>query len=453
MNREKHSSPDNKPSDYPRPSHRRLEEETSAQSEPMRRTRRTTRPRRQRHRRPRGKKGLLLGLIALLVVAVLVVAGLVFADVWHFGNDIYRDSGAERMRDADKQLANKKPITILIEGLDAGALFYKNNTDARSDVIMLMAINPETKQSTLVNIPRDVLAPMGKSDDFDKINHAYMEGGVKESINSLQRFLDVPIDYYVSVNMAAFIDIIDGMGGIKLTPTMTFEQDGSHFVEGQTETFNGEDAMNYVRMRKQDPEGDVGRGRRQQQVVQAVIDKVMTWDTITNYDDILAKLKDNLYTNFSVSDMYQLQSQYLSSIKSPEHLIIDNFENLNLSFGYYMHLPETERLRVSNALRKQLGLVPSQSAVLYPASYGVVNEDYVTTVDNNGDGTVTDEDMFVSPGVYSLAKLQQAYATYGLQIDLSWREGQSAAATSAGTASLSSSAPGAMMDSTATGSY
>ncbi|MDO4670890.1 MAG: LCP family protein [Aerococcus sp.] len=428
MNKDGYSSRDQEKNTHPKQTasshaYRSEDERTSAHQQSARRQRRHHTP--QRHsKRPRGKKGLLLGLLGLLVIGVVVAAGLVLTNVVNFGNDIYRDAGAERLRDADKQLADKKPITILIEGLDSGALFYKNNTDSRSDVIMLMAINPETKKSTIVNIPRDVLAPMGMSNDFDKINHAYMKGGVKESINSLQRFLDIPIDYYVNVNMAAFIDIIDGMGGIELTPTMTFEQDGAQFVEGQTETFNGEQAMNYVRMRKQDPEGDVGRGRRQQQVVQAVINKVMTWDTITNYDEILEKLKGNLYTNFSVSDMYQLQSQYLSSIKSPEHVIIDNFENLNLTFGYYMHLPESERLRVSNLLRKQLGMPDSQSAVIYPASYGVVNDGYVTTLDNNGDGVITDEDMLVESGVYTLEDLKARYAKVGAVLDLTWRKGE-----------------------------
>ncbi|MDO4680702.1 MAG: LCP family protein [Aerococcus sp.] len=449
MNRERHSSPRNNEKE---PRRHRAASQSNPQNEEEYQDRKTHRVRRTHHtpqrrrRRPRGKKGLLLGLLALLFIGVAIAAGLALTNVLNFSHDIYKDSGAERMRDADKQLSQKKPITILVEGLDSGAMFYKNVSTSRSDVIMLVAINPETKKSTIVNIPRDVLAPMGTSNDFDKINHAYMEGGIKESINSLQRFLDIPIDYYVSVNMEAFIDIIDGMGGVELTPAMTFEQDGSKFVEGQTETFNGEDAMNYVRMRKQDPEGDVGRGRRQQQLMQAVINKVMTLGTITNYDEILDKLKNNLYTNLSVSDMYQLQSQYLSSIKSPEHVIVDNYENLNLSFGYYMHLPETERLRVSNALRSQLGLEASNSAILYPASYGVVNDAYVTTLDNNGDGVITDDDMLVPAGVYTVDELQKEFTKYGATLDLSWRDSSSSSDASS---SSQSANPGAATDSSA----
>ncbi|MCW1040869.1 LCP family protein, partial [Streptococcus anginosus] len=71
----------------------------------------------------------------------------------------------------------------------------------------------------------------------------------------MQRYLDLPIDYYVEVNMKGFIDIIDGMGGIEITPNQTFIQNGAKFEEGVTRTLTGEEAIHYVRMRKADPEG------------------------------------------------------------------------------------------------------------------------------------------------------------------------------------------------------
>lgn len=361
----------------------------------------------------------------LLIILLLVVVGFgAFAAqrIFQFGNNIYQRAEANRLRDANEQLSNGEPITILVEGLDNGALFYKDNEDARSDVIVLIAINPKTNESLMVNVPRDTLVPMGQTDEFDKVNHAYMNGGIGDSIDSLQRYLDVPIDYYVTVNMQAFIDVIDSIGGVELTPSITFEQDGSEFVEGQTETFNGVDAINYVRMRKQDPEGDIGRGKREQEVLQAVINKAVSWDTITNYDQILEKLEGNLYTNLRVPDMIQLQSNYMEAIRQPEHQVMDNFQDRNLSFGYYLFVPETERLQISNDLRKVLGLPKSESAVIYPPEYEIYNEEYVTAVDSNGDGEITSDEMPVSPGVYQLEQLKKKYEMEDIELDLSWRE-------------------------------
>lgn len=361
-------------------------------------------------------------LLVFLLIGLLGIGAFAAQRVFQFGNNIYQQSTASRLRDANEQLKNGEPITILVEGLDNGALYYKDKKDARSDVIVLVAINPKTNQSMMVNIPRDTLVPIGKTDDFDKVNHAFMNGGINDSIDSLQRYLDVPIDYYVTVNMQAFIDVIDSIGGVELTPTLTFRQNGSQFEEGKTETFNGVDAINYVRMRKQDPEGDVGRGRREQQVLQAVIDKAVSWDTITNYDEILEKLEGNLYTNLRVSDMIQLQSNYMSAISKPKHEVMDTFQDLNLPFGYYLLVPEVERLQIANELRTILGLPASNSAVVYPPEYGVTNEEYATAMDMNGDGAVTSEEQPVKPGVYDLAELKQKYVNKGIELNLSWRE-------------------------------
>lgn len=363
-----------------------------------RRTSNVTRRRRKRRR--------WIWLIVLLLA--LVFSGLAYG--YHYitrlASRMYEDVNQEQMRQADISLAAGEPVSILLAGLDNGALFYEDVEDARTDVMMIITINPQTKKSTILSVPRDALGPIDTSDNFDKLNHAYTVSGISGTINSLQRFLDVPIDYYVTVNMKGFIDIIDGMGGLDITSTQTFTQNGVRFKKGKQSRLNGVQAMQYVRMRKEDPEGDIGRQKRQQQLVQAVIDRVISLDTITNLDEIANKLGDSVKTNLTISDMYTLQSNYLDAIKKPEKLVFSDYSDLNLTFGWYLLISEADRQAMANRLRQNLGLSASNSAVLYPVDYSV-NNIYIDTYDTNGDSLLTDDDMLIKPGVYKISQLKQ----------------------------------------------
>lgn len=355
----------------------------------------------------KGRWTLVIGALILLVLSGYIFR--VILDVTGFGGNIYEKVDRDSLRDADISLKNGDPISILLVGIDNGALFYEDVEDGRTDVMIVLTINPKEKTSTIMSIPRDTLGPLGDTNEFDKLNHAYMNNGMEATIASIQRYLDIPIDHYVEVNMQGFIDVIDGLGGVKLTPTMTFEQDGANFVEGQTRTFTGVEAIHYARMRKLDPEGDIGRQKRQQQVVEAVIDEVLSLGTITNYDEILDGLENNVKTDFSVGDAFSLQTNYLSSLRNLETYVIEEFSDLDLYFGYYLYVPERQRLIMSNHLRENLGLQASNSAIVYPVSYGVTGE-YFPVEDLNGDGYLADDEMAILPGVYDRPALDDLLA-------------------------------------------
>ncbi|WP_195869134.1 LCP family glycopolymer transferase [Aerococcus urinae] len=345
-----------------------------------------------------------LGLVLGIIVVVFIIR-LAF-NFFNFSGAIYQNVDRENMRDSRISLKNGDPVNILLEGIDNGALMYENVKDGRSDVMMVITINPKEGKSTILSLPRDTLAPQGKTNDFNKLNHAYMNGGMEDSINSIQRFLDVPIDHYVEVNMQGFIDIIDGMGGIEITSPMTFEQDGVSFTEGETRTLSGKEAMMYVRMRKMDPEGDIGRQKRQQQLVQAVIDRLLSMDTVFNYEEILNTLGDNLRTDLRPNDMLALQQNYLQALKNPTHLVFDDWLDLNLTFGWYLAIEEEDRIRMSNRIRALLELEPTQSAIVYPVSFNIPPV-YFPVSDLNGNGILEDEEMAIKPGVYEKDKLDR----------------------------------------------
>ena len=347
----------------------------------------------------RGKKRWLW----LLILPVLFILGFgvykVSSELLGFAHEIYEGNRSNKLRDADKVLKDKKPISILLTGIDNGALFYEDVEDGRTDVMMVITINPEDNSAQVTSIPRDALGPIGQTDDFDKLNHAYMDHDLNWTIDSLQRYLDIPIDYYVSVNMQGFIDVIDILGGIEVTPSLTFTQNGVDFKGGETKKLSGEEAIHYARMRKSDPEGDLGREKRQQEIVEAVIDKVASIESVPNYKEILNKLEDNIKTDFKVEDMFTLQQNYLDALQHLDKQTANNYQDLNLPFGYYLYIPESERIRLSNQIRASLGLGKTNSAIVYPAEYQTP-EEYFPIVDNNGNLILDSDDLPVKPGVY-----------------------------------------------------
>lgn len=348
----------------------------------------------------RNKKRLVMIILSLLLACGLIYGvGRFLNNIFHFTDSIYQAVDRQKMRKEAISLKKEDPVSILVAGVDNGALMYKNIEEGRTDVMMVVTINPKENKSTILSIPRDTLAPQGTSNKFDKLNHAYMDGGIKDTINSVQRLLDIPIDHYVEVNMKAFIDIIDSLDGIDVVPPMTFEQDGAFFTKGQTMHINGEQAMQYVRMREKDPQGDIGRQKRQQQVVQAVIDKFLSVDTAFNYEEILEKLGQSLKTDLRARDMMDLQKNYLKAVKKPVHLVFEDWVDLKLPFGWYLMLKEADRIKMSNQIRELLGLEPTQSAIVYPIEFGVI-PDYFPVEDTNKNGILDSGDMLIDPGIY-----------------------------------------------------
>src|SRR5690606_1292042 len=140
-------------------------------------------------------------------------------------------------------------------------------------------------------------------------------------------FLKVPIDYFIKVNFDGFIHIIDEIGGVTVDVPFDFSEDTTkkgekvYFKKG-TMHLNGEEALAYVRMRKQDPRGDFGRNERQKQVLKATIEKALTMSTLFKVDEISEHLGDNIQTNLKPFDILALRKKYSS-------LDPENIENLS----------------------------------------------------------------------------------------------------------------------------
>ena len=246
-----------------------------------------------------------------------------------------------------------EPVSILLLGVDTGDL--GRTEQGRSDSMVVVTINPHTQKTTLLSIPRDTYTEIVGYGTSDKINHAYAFGGTAMSINTVQQMLDIPIDFYVMVNMAGIQEIVDAVGGITVESPLTFNQNGYDFVQG-TNQLDGEAALAFARMRYEDPAGDTGRQGRQRLVIEAVIRKLATPETLLNYQAVLETLSANMQTSFQLSDFYTLQNQdYLGAVGNIEQQQLGGTGGM-MNEIYYNFVDETEMTRVQDLLQAELEL-------------------------------------------------------------------------------------------------
>ncbi|MFZ3590420.1 LytR family transcriptional regulator [Bacillus sp. DJP31] len=247
------------------------------------------------------------------------------------------------------EFTQKDPISVLIMGVDE-----RTNDVGRSDTLIAMTVNPEKQSMQMVSIPRDTRTEIiGKGFD-DKINHAYAFGGTDMAIDTVENFLDIPIDYYIKVNMESFKEIVDAVGGVTVTNPFSFTEGGYTFNEGQI-NLNGEQALSYSRMRYQDPRGDFGRQDRQKQIIMGVIQKGASFSSLGKHGEILNVLGENIKTNLSFDQMIDIQANYQEARHNLEQFQV-NGSGATINKIYYYVVPEEERINLSTKLKDHLAL-------------------------------------------------------------------------------------------------
>ena len=311
-----------------------------------------------RRKRPRRKKtGLKIFLTILLVGlgGIFIYLWNVYSHVDKATEKVYESVEVNPIRGNAIVLDNEEPISILLLGVDTGDLGRVEQ--GRTDSMMVATINPATKKSVLMSIPRDTYTEMVGYGTMDKINHAYAFGGISMAINSVQNLLDIPIDYYVAVNMAGIKEIVDAVGGVDVVSPLTFSTEGYQFYAGETTHMDGEMALAFARMRYDDPQGDTGRQERQRLIIEGVIDEAISPKTLLNYQKILSSLSNNVQTNFQMSDYMELQSnQYLSAAGNIVSEQIGGSGYTAEDGVWYHFIPDEELARVQTLLREELEL-------------------------------------------------------------------------------------------------
>ena len=254
---------------------------------------------------------------------------------------------------------SKDPVSILIVGLDS----RDGNLVGRTDAMVLATFNPVVNSIKMISIPRDSYVEIVGRNTHDKINHAHAFGGIDMTVATVENLLNIPVDYFVSLNFDAFMDIIDELGGVEVNSERAFtETDNATYgtirIEEGEQILNGEEALAYVRMRKQDPRGDLGRGERQKEVMESVIKQSASFSSITRFGPIMDSLETNLNTNINFTSILGMHS-YASELDNIDSLSFDG-EDLTENGIYYYRLYDESVLEISQQLRKHLEIDTSE---------------------------------------------------------------------------------------------
>lgn len=207
-----------------------------------------------------------------------------------------------------------EPFIIYISGLDT---YGEISESSRSDVNILAVVNPVTKEILLVNIPRDYYVEIdGGNGAKDKLTHAGIYG-VDCSIKTIENLFDIDISYYVKVNFTSVIDIIDILDGVDVYSQYTFTTtEGGYYIKKGTQHMDGQEALAFARERYKLPGGDRDRGKNQQEVIKAMISKVVSPSIITNMTSIIKTVSSGVETNFATDEISSLVQMQLTDMAS-----------------------------------------------------------------------------------------------------------------------------------------
>ncbi|WP_059283480.1 LCP family protein [Bacillus coahuilensis] len=318
---------------------------------------------------------MMLFYLTTLAIFLVGYIGYIVYSAYNSATQTYvaleRGDKSELREDAVK--LTKEPFSVLIMGVED---YSSGGENGRSDTIILATINPIKGDIQLLSVPRDTLVEIPEIGE-DKINHSFSKGGKDLTLETVEQFLDIPIDYYVTIGFQGFKTLIDEVGGVTVEVPFSFSEKNDttkeliYFTEGNMD-LNGEEALAYVRMRKQDPRGDFGRNDRQKQVIENLFEELIKPSSVVKLDRIADKVSDEIQTNIKVSDG-------LSLISSLARLDAQNIEKLQLIGeddyigGTYYFVPDAnELLGLKNDLKSHLEL--SSNAVLTDIKESAIEE-------------------------------------------------------------------------------
>lgn len=263
-------------------------------------------------------------------------------------------------------IAENKPMTILLMGVDTGNGSREDPWAGNSDTMILVTVNPRTKETTMTSLERDILTNVSSDGQTvqEKLNAAYAQGGAKLAIKTIQDLLNIHIDRYVMINMKGLIQLVDKIGGITVNNPFDFDisieenepEYTAKIAPGRHE-INGEQALVYSRMRYQDPEGDYGRQKRQREVIKKIVEKVLSLNSLSHYKGIIDSVSDNMQTNISLDSNSLLQLLGYKDALSTIHQYQLKGEDATLADGgSYQIVTSKHLLKIQNIIRKALGM-------------------------------------------------------------------------------------------------
>lgn len=217
--------------------------------------------------------------------------------------------GIETVVEEKEEVDVEEPFNLYISGIDvSGAI----STTSRSDVNIIMTVNPNTKKILLTTTPRDYYVPIPEisGGKRDKLTHAGIYG-VDASIRTLEELYGIEIGYYAKVNFSSLIKIVDILGGVDVNSEYSFNAGGYSYQKGMNH-LNGEQALAFSRERYSFSAGDNQRGKNQEAVIEAIINKAMSPAILKDASRIIESVSDSVQTDMGTAQMKKLINMQLS---------------------------------------------------------------------------------------------------------------------------------------------
>lgn len=257
----------------------------------------------------------IAGVVPALVFLLLCVFGTSFMVQTYAMLGKIVDSGVDATGPKAKAVnVTTEPFNVYITGIDQWES-EKGEDLERSDVNMIMTVNPVTKKILLTSIPRDTYVKLHTAQQMDKLTHTGVYG-VDETLNTVQDWMNVDLNYYVKMNFTGVKDMINAIDGIKVYSPVAFDStlEDIHYDKGWN-ILGGEKALYFARERHAFEGQDSIRVENQQRVMEAIIDR-MTSSTVflTKYGDIMAAAGDNMSTNVSPDEMTALVKMQMGDL-------------------------------------------------------------------------------------------------------------------------------------------
>lgn len=302
-----------------------------------------------------------------IIIVTLVIAGVGYT--FHLYNktedvvkesheDVGRENKTSELRE-EKVDPVEDNVSVLFIGVDNSEK-RDYELGSRSDALMLATFNKKKSTVKLLSIPRDSYAYVPEIGYSTKINHAHFYGGPKATIETVEEFLHVPVDYYVRLNFEAFVETVDSLNGIQYdVPFEMYEQDSAdnenaiHLMSG-LQTLTGEEALALARSRKYDD--DFQRNERQQQILKNIADKATSVSTIFKLGNLIDAVGSNMKTNMQFDDMKSFLSYGMDKNITLESVSLEGHGEIMDDGLWYYAVDEESINSVQIELRDHLNL-------------------------------------------------------------------------------------------------
>ena len=265
------------------------------------------------------KRKIIISAIITLIGLTLIIGGYFIYLINDLGDKVNENGTSNPIGITDFFITSfREPLTVLVLGVDARDEQLIEET--RSDTIMLVTLNPITRQVAAVSFPRDTYVLINDI-GYTKLNHAMAYGGVPLLKETIESNFGIPIDNYVAMDFVAFEKIVDQLGGLEIdVEKRMYYKSGDINVNLQPglQQMDGQTLLGYVRWRN-DSEGDLGRIERQQEAIEGLGEKATSLAALANINEMLDILGEHIKTDMTTQELLDITKKYSNFSKEDWH--------------------------------------------------------------------------------------------------------------------------------------